>query len=257
MHQGEKHGAGSGDPGPAVGCQEFPNLQGAAKICQGTCGGIGHENDRHDNLVGRKPQNKGHEDDSVHTEEPGGGVQKVGAEAQQGRASSGNIGQQPDDQSGRGGDCDGAAKNEKGPVKNGADDDLTDLWAAIGRQFQSKGRGNPFEQGFGEQAGEKKGHKDSQDDDAGQQQRGKRRGPEGGSSKKNADQQDQGGKASVAGDKDVGEDGNQPLPGRVDDPGAGDAYGVAPQAHEHGVFNSALYPPLNFNMNTINYDTLD
>ena len=39
---------------------------------------------------------------------------------------------------------------------------------------------------------------------------------------------------AVAGDEAVGQDGDEPLPGGVDDPAAGDSGGVAAQPHGHG-----------------------
>ena len=52
--------------------------------------------------------------------------------------------------------------------------------------------------------------------------------------KEHGENGDKGGEASVAGYKAVGQHGNEALPGRVDNPAAGDAGGVASKAHTHG-----------------------
>lgn len=41
-------------------------------------------------------------------------------------------------------------------------------------------------------------------------------------------------KTAVAGDKIIGDDGDKPFPGRIDNPASGDARRVAAEAHAHG-----------------------
>ncbi len=76
----------------------------------------------------------------------------------------------------------------------------------------------------------------SQQDHRGQQQGREQEEakPPADADEKHGDNGDQGGKPAVAGHKVVGDDGDQPLPGGVDDPAAHDARGVAAEAHAHG-----------------------
>ena len=56
----------------------------------------------------------------------------------------GQIGQKPDHQTGRGGHSHGPAQDEQGPVKDGADDDLSRPGAAVGGSSRVKDEGTPF-----------------------------------------------------------------------------------------------------------------
>jgi hypothetical protein len=82
----------------------------------------------------------------------------------------------------------------------------------------------------GERAGDQQRHGHAQDNQARQQHR-----PHGGiPGEEEGDDGDEGREAAVAGHKGVGEHGHHPLPGRVDDPAAHNARGVAAKAHAHG-----------------------
>ena len=78
VHQGEKHGTDSGNPGPAVIYQQFPQLCQAVKFQKASLGHVGHDNDGNYNFIGRKPQDKCHQNHSVHSKKPCKGIQETG-----------------------------------------------------------------------------------------------------------------------------------------------------------------------------------
>ena len=112
VHQGEEnHGNGSG-PGPAIGGQEPEQLGGAAGFHQTSGGQIAHEDNGHDNLIGREAQKEGKQDHAVQSHQPSQGIQEGGTPLEQRFPAQPQIGGQPDDQAGGNGDHDGPSKDK-------------------------------------------------------------------------------------------------------------------------------------------------
>ena len=105
---------------------------------------VGHEHDGNHDLIGGKPQKKGHEDNPVQPHKPSQRIKESGQMKEQALPAHGSVGQDPDDQTGRRRDSRRPAKDEKGAVQNGADQDLADLGAAVGGKFQGEGGGDSF-----------------------------------------------------------------------------------------------------------------
>lgn len=66
VHQGEKHGADSGDPGPPISHQQLLKLGQAVEFQNTALGHVSHDDDGDHDLVGRKSKDKGHEDNTIH-----------------------------------------------------------------------------------------------------------------------------------------------------------------------------------------------
>lgn len=242
MEQGKQHGTQGGGPCPAVGHQQFPQGFQAAGILQRAGGQIGHEDDGNDDLVGGKAQQKGHQYGAIHPQQPSKGVQKAGTPVQNAGAPYGDIGAQPDHQPGRGSHCHRTPQYKQGPVQHRADQDLSHPGAAVGRQLQGIGRRHPLQQRIGQQPGDSEGHDYSQKDGPGEQQRGRHSLPQPPrrTHKKHGDQSNQGRKPPIAGDKAVGEYGNQPLPGGVDDAASHHTGGITSESHTYRLYNYVL-----------------
>lgn len=194
-----------------------------------------------------------------------GGSRTCGAEPSGSRPGKRDVCQDPDDEPGGGGHCGGPAQDKQGPVQHGTHQDFADLRAAVGRQLQGEGGGDSPQQGVGQKPGDRQGHENSGDQGPGEHEGGGQGGANSGQGgtgcqagisgqggfggsqaevspgkctsgqeKKQGDHGKQGGQAAVAGDKSVGENGQQPLPGGVNDAAADDAGGVAAQTHGHG-----------------------
>ncbi len=144
----------------------------AAHFCQSSLGEIGHEDDGHDDLVGRKAQEKGHEDHAVQPHESGKWIQKGSAPGEQACVQDVQVGHAPDEKSRR--HCYGccAAQHKQGAVEDRADQDRSDLRLPVGRQLQCVGRGNPLQPCGREQPGHGKGHADPEKDCKSKQKRG-------------------------------------------------------------------------------------
>ena len=71
---------------------------------------IRHQDNRQHDLVGRKSQEKGHEDDAVQAKKSSRRIQKTRQKGKQACAADGNIRQQPDEKPGGGGGGNGPAK---------------------------------------------------------------------------------------------------------------------------------------------------
>ena len=78
MHQAEQHGADSSQPGPAVIHQQF--LQGSqiGKFSQASACKICHNDNRYDNLIGRKAEDKSKQNYAVHSKQIGKRVKEIG-----------------------------------------------------------------------------------------------------------------------------------------------------------------------------------
>lgn len=162
MQQGEQHHADGGDPGPSVLYQESVQLRQIIQLQQSAGGEIAHEDDGNHDLVGRKSQDKGHDDDAVHADEPAERIQKLCAVGQYALAADGIVGQDPDDQPRRSCHRHRPGQHEEGAVKDGTDHHFPDLRFPIGRKLQrERGRLSP-KQGLGKHPGDGKGHKDSE-----------------------------------------------------------------------------------------------
>jgi len=86
VHQGEEHGADSGNPGPAVIYQQIPQLCQAVKFQKASLGHIGHDDDGNYDFIGWKSQDKCHQNHAVHAKKLCKGIQEAGAMCQQGDA---------------------------------------------------------------------------------------------------------------------------------------------------------------------------
>ena len=234
MEQGENQGAGRGQPGPALVQEQLAQGVQAGVVGEGAGGQIGHEHHRDDDLIGRKAQEEGGQDDPVQAQQPGEGVQKAGAPAEKTPAPRLHVGQKPQEQSRRGGHDGGPAQHKEGPVQHRADHHLAYLGPPVGGQLQGKGGGLSFQHRGRQQAGRPEGHPHPQQNDGGKQPRGQQPAPRPGAGEEHGDEGDKGGEAAVAGDEIVGQGGDEPLPGAVDDAAARHPGGVAAEAHGHG-----------------------
>ena len=196
---------------------------------------IGHDDDRQDDLIGRKAKQESGQDYPVKSEQAGEGIEKSGAVCQQALAAYGHVGQQPEQQPRRGCNCSGPAEDEEGPVENGTDDHPADLGPPVRRKLKGKGGGNPLENRYREQLRHREGGKDSEQDKSGQHQCRKQgsKGSARGAGKEDADHCDQHGESSVAGHEIVGDHRNQPFARGINNPAADNAGGVAAEAHAH------------------------
>ena len=76
VQQGEEHRAQRRHPGPSVGQQQRVQLPQGLELHHPPGGHIAHDNDGHDDLVGRKAQNEGHKDEAVQPHQAREGVQE-------------------------------------------------------------------------------------------------------------------------------------------------------------------------------------
>lgn len=142
VHQGEKHGAHRGYPGPAIVHQQFLKLGQAVKFQDAALCHVGHDDDGNHDFVGRKSQDECHEYDAVHTQQPCKGIQEAGTVGQQCDLAHLDICHDPDEKSRGRGHHDGPSQHEQGAVKDGTDNDLPNLGTPVGRQLQGEGGGD-------------------------------------------------------------------------------------------------------------------
>ena len=141
-----------------------------------------------------------------------------------------HIGKNPDEHARRSRHGGGSRKDEQRPVAHAAHDNAPDLRHAVRRQLERKRHRLPAQNRCRENARHEQRQANTCRDDAGQHQRAACRAAR----EEHRAQENKQRKPSVARRKAVGEDGNQPLPRRVDDAAATYAAGVAPEAHAHG-----------------------
>lgn len=235
MKQGEQDRAERGMKRPAVGEKQMLHGSQTSRFRQSPLSQISHENNRHDDLVGGKAEKKSDQDDAVQSHQTGKGVQKRGAQRKQVRPACMDVGHAPDENSCRYGDCGGSAQHKQRTVEDRAHENGTDLRFAVRRQLKREGGGHAAQPCDGEQPRDGERHADSQEDRKRQEEGGQKRGAEAASDsgEENGDQRNQRRKSAVAGDKAVGQDGQQSFPGGVDDPAAGHSGGVAAEPHGH------------------------
>ena len=144
MYQAEQQERNGGDPGPALIGQQ--GLQGgqAGIIHQASRGQIGHQQDRDHDFIGGERQDKGQQDHPVQPQQLAQRIQEIRAELQQGLIAGMQVGQQPEQDTGRCGYCCRPSQDKEGAVKQGPDQNPADLRAAVRRKLQRKGRGHPF-----------------------------------------------------------------------------------------------------------------
>ena len=100
---------------------------------------IGHQDDGDDNLVGGESQDKGNQDDAIQPHEPPEGVKEAGQIQKDALASHVDVGQYPDNQTGRRRDGDGSAQHKQSSVKDRADYDLANLGPSVRGKLQREG----------------------------------------------------------------------------------------------------------------------
>ena len=200
------------------------------------CGHVPHNCDREHNFVCGNPEDKGHQDYAVKPQTAGKRVKKRRAAREHAYTAGIKVGKQPKGEPRRGGNRNGAPKDEKRPVQHGSDEYLADLRHAVGRQLQRKGGGNARKHCCRKQAGKQKGEGNAQHDNPGQQHGRKQRLLRfcAGSHEKHGNNCNDGGKTTVAWHEVVCEDGDEPFPRAVDNAAADYACGVAPKPHAHG-----------------------
>ena len=113
---------------------------------------VRHQNDRQYDLVGRRAEQKRHENHAVQPEAACKGIEKGGTVGEQTDVSDGQVRHEPDDKPRGRGDRGGAAEHEQRAINDGTDNDLTDLRLAIGREFKRELGSNALQNGRGEQA---------------------------------------------------------------------------------------------------------
>ena len=101
MYQAEEHGAHRGHPGPPVCDKEFPHLGEAIQFHDAALSHICHDDDGHDNLIGRQAQDECDEDDTIQPQEPGERVQKGSAVMKEAGVPDCDVGHDPDNKAGR------------------------------------------------------------------------------------------------------------------------------------------------------------
>lgn len=114
----------------------------AVIVGEAALGHICHQYDGDYDFIGRKPQNKGHNDHAVNAQEPAHRVAEIRAVGENAAAVPCDIGKDPNQQTGRSRYHNSTPQDKKGAVQNGAKDDTSDFRAAVRRQFQNKGRGH-------------------------------------------------------------------------------------------------------------------
>ena len=67
MHERKSHGTDGGDPGPAVSDKKLTHLYETGHFHETAFGQIGHDDDGNDDLVGRKAQDKRHENHTIQS----------------------------------------------------------------------------------------------------------------------------------------------------------------------------------------------
>ena len=199
-------------------------------------GKVPHQHNGHYDLIGRQSQEKRQQNDPIHPQGTPRRLQKTGAVRQNGAPPYGQVRHEPQQQSGRGRRLHRPRQHKQRPVKDRADDDLPPLGPPVGRQLQRKGGRHAPQHRPGKEPGHRKGGRRPQQDKSGQQQCGKNRlpRPRRRSHKKEQDKIDQRGEPPIAGDKAVGQDGQQPFPRRINDAAAHHPGGIAAKPHADG-----------------------
>ena len=234
VEEGEEQGAQGGSGSPAVADQKPMELGEAPVVRQRPGGEIPHQDAGHHDLVGREPQQERQQNDAVQPHKAPQRLQKARQTQQHALPAHGDVGSNPDQQSRRGGHRHRPAQNEQGPVQDGAHQHLPHLGHPVGGQLQGEGGGLPLQHRPGEEPAGPQRHGHRQHHRAHEQDRRGGGPPQAAPGcEEHRDEGDEGGEAAVAGDECVGEDGDEPFPGALDDPAPHDAAGVAPQAHAH------------------------
>ena len=229
VRDGEYQRAQRGAGRPAVRQQQGVERGKVGHVRQCAGGQIAHHHQRHHQLVRREAEEKGEQDNTVQTEQPGEWVEQRGQVREDRRLPDGDIGEQPDQHARGRGHCCRAAQYEQRAVEQAAHDHLADLRRAVGRQLEHKRGRHAFEHGRGQQARGRQRQSHAAGDHRGQQQCAARSAVR----EKGRAQEDQQRETPVARRERIGEHGDQPLAGRVDDAAAGDAAGVASKPHAH------------------------
>ena len=139
VHQTEQDHAEGGQRRPPVGGQQLSQRMQRLVFRQGGRAHISHHHDGNYRFVGGESQNKGQEDDPVHTEDPSHGIQNPRQVGKDGDIAQTDIGQKPNDDPGRGGYRHRSTEDEDRAIQNGADDHRSYGGTSVGRQFQSEG----------------------------------------------------------------------------------------------------------------------
>ena len=109
---------------------------------------VGHDDDGNDRFVGGKAEDERHEDDTVHAEQTGKGIEEIGAVLQKRDVTAFDVGKQPNEQSCGRGDRRRTSEHKGGAIPQGTPNDLADLRSAIGRQLQRERGRHAVQQRF-------------------------------------------------------------------------------------------------------------
>ena len=142
MHQREQHGAEGGGHCPSMGGEECFHLHEAARVGDASFRQIGHDDDRKNDLIGRKSQHKGQQDHSVKAHQPGKRIEKSGADGQKAGSADGDVCHDPEEHAGRRRYRRRSAEDKECSFHDRADDDFSNLRTPVRRQLQSKRRRN-------------------------------------------------------------------------------------------------------------------
>ena len=113
----------------------------SGQLREGAGGEIAHDEDRQHDLVGRKAEEEGEQDEAIEPEDARQGVERAGADGKHARAARVRVGEHPDDEARGRRDDDRAEEDEQRPVGDRADDHLAELRRAVGGKLEDKGRG--------------------------------------------------------------------------------------------------------------------
>ena len=172
VEQGKDSHAYSCFYGPAMGGQQRKKLSLIGYFHQLSSLEVGHQNNRNDNFIGRKSQDKAGQDNSIHTEQTSGRIQEAGQIGQKADTAPFKISQQPYDQPCRSRYQESTPQNEQGAVQYRADNDFTELGFSVWGQLQRKGGRHSAQQCFRKNQRRKQRSSNSQQDQTCQKERG-------------------------------------------------------------------------------------
>ena len=211
------------------------NAAQVGDLGEGVSGGVAHADNGQDDFICRKSQQEPQQNHAVQSDELCRCVQKCRTVCKNGAAANMAVGEAPDHGSRRGRRQTGSAQYKNRPVQQRTHQHLAELGLAVRWQFQRKGGRHTPQNGMRQQTGHGECDKNAQQDQPQQQQgRTDRMAQPAAGGEKQGNTGDHGGESAVAGDKVVGENGDQPFPRGVDNAAAGHAGGVAAEAHAHG-----------------------
>ena len=237
MQQGKEHEADGGEERPSLlDHQELPQFRHRVQLDHHPGARIGHDDGRDHDFVGRDGDDVGQQDHAVQTDGPPHGFQPLRNPYRQALTPGVDVAQQPDRAAGRHGHDHRAPEDEYRPVYERGVQHAKNAGTPVGRKFQRETAGFAPQEGPGQDGRYQQGRRGADQDDQ-DQGPGRGHGREGrreGRRHEEGGQNDQRRPPAVAGHEIIGEDGDESLPRRIDDPAGHDPGRVATQAHTHG-----------------------